>query len=335
MGWRVLEPTYWFQDGKVWLKDLCDIEPSSITGFVRDSSGEVIAVEQDTSASGLRWGKILIPSEDLLILTANQTSDVVTGQGLLLPCYPWWLLKQSIAKQLEVAVKRWSNPTIALSADPQEIGVSTGLNGESVNQIIDEASKLAEKYAAGEDTWLRETKGLVYRVLGQGTFTPGVFKDALAVCDQQMAQAWSASYTQIGLSGEGSRAIGEVHYDSWKVATCNRADYIAASFQKIIRKLLELNRYPDGVPAQVLPRLVHSGLEVDGLRDGLGNIVALVEADVLTKTPELERRLLKLFGIKPGIGSDRSASERKPASGYALPANSVTDGGAGRPVESL
>ena len=331
VGFRVMETVYEYRDGNVWLRDLYDIEPASIVGWVRDHNSEILAVEQDSSRTGTGRYRTMIPVDrTLLILTNGETGDIVTGQGMLRACWFWWKLKELLGKQLGIAAEKWGLPTLVATCDT--VAMRSNFAAPEVEKVISDVQANCESYASNEAAWLIELPGIVYRVLAQGAFAPDVFRSAIAVCDEQMASAWSAAFKAIGMSGEGSRAIGEVHYDAWKVAVANRMDYIAASMRKVVVDLLEINFYQDGIPAAVIPHFAHRGMEVDGLSDGLGSLTSLCEADIVTKTPELEHRILELMGVPAGEGTNRTYAERKPASGYVAPADA--SGGEGRPQGS-
>lgn len=334
VGFRVMETNYQFDesDGQVWLKDIFDIEPASIVGWLRDANSEIIAVEQDGSRTGTHRYRNIIPVErTLLILTNGLAGDQVTGQGMLRACWFWWKLKESLAKQMGVAAEKWAIPTLAASVDTSAMQAA-GMAEADITAAVNGVNQTCNNYAANEQAWVKEMPGVVYRILAQGAFTPAAFREAIGVCDEQMAAAWSASFKAIGMSGEGSRAIGEVHYDAWKVAVANRMDYIAGAMQKVVNDLLEINFYENGVPASVRPHLAHTGLEVDGLADALGALPGLISAGVVTPTAELERRVLKLLNVEPGPGSERSSQERMGGTSAIITTDNT--GGAGRPVGS-
>lgn len=333
IGFMPAEPVYKREAGEWVLKDIYDIEPASVRKFNRGPDG-LLSITQDTSADGrLRGGEITIPAERLILLVPNLQGDLYTGGGgVLRACHYWWTLKMFVAKQMGIAAQRYATPTPVRTVNRTEMASSLRGSPADVERTLASSASALDGWESSETSWLEEYPGCTLRILGDGTFDPTPLKDTIRECDEQMARAWGARFKEIGISGEGSRAVGEVHYDSWRAQNANRMDYFAAAFRKVVVDLLRWNYYPgEAPPSAKTPKLKVLGLEVSGLADAVGNIVQLTEADVLTKTPGLEAALRRLLGLKAEPGTGRPSTERRPPSGAVIPR---ADGGAGRPEGS-
>lgn len=333
IGFMPAEPVYRFDGGQVLLKDVYDIEPASIVEFRRNEHG-LDSIVQDLSRDGRMTSyRRPIPADRLIMLVPALAGDLYTGGGgILRACHYWWKLKIFLAKQMGIGAQRWANPSPVRTVDRVQLRSAAQASGTDVESILSASAEALNGWESSETMWLEEFPGLTYRIIGESTFDPEKVITAIRHCDEQMSKAWAARFKEIGISGEGSRAIGEVHYDSWRSQNANRMDYFASALRRVIVDLVRWNFYMgDTPPADKVPFFSVAGLEVNGLGDGLGNVVALTEADVLTKTPGLEAGIRRLMGLKAEPGTDRPASERRPPSGAVIPR---VDGGAGRPEGS-
>lgn len=330
VGFMPAEPVYKLEGGEVLLRDVYDIEPASIVEFIRDDAG-LRALKQDTSKDG-RWNSTsrFLDADKLIMLVPNLQGDLFTGGGgTLRSCHYWWKLKIFLAKQLGIGAQRFATPTPVRTIDRPTLQRSAQSSGTDVESIMSQSTEALNGWESSETMWLEEYAGLTYRIIGESTFDPAKVIEGIRHCDEQMATAWGASFKRIGLQGEGGRSIGEVHHNAWRAQNANKMDYFASAMRRVAIDLVKWNFYLGESPRpSVLPYFGVEGLEVDGLADALGNLVALTEADILTKTPGLESRVRRLVGLRDEPGTSRPASERRPASGFIMPR---VDGGAGRP----
>jgi hypothetical protein len=326
VGFRVFEELYRVEGGAVWLDGWGDTEPESIQEWRRDEAGALTEVIQQRVA-GQRTPEPL-PVGRALILTADQTGDDYTGTGLLRPCWFWWKLKRHVADQVAVGAERWANPT-PLGEIDREALADKGYSLDVLAEMRAELEQDLEGYTSNEASFMVVPAGMTVRAFGEGAYDPTGLLSVIEQCDAQMVTAYAAQVVSVGVGGDGSRAVGQVHRDLWRQSVTNILDDAAGAISgTTMARLLELNFYgKGGMPPSKLPTLRHVGLEVDGLADALGAVPSLVAAQVLTPDDALERRIRRLIGLRDVPGPRRTWEERAQSSSYADDAS----GGEGRP----
>jgi len=124
-----------------------------------------------------------------------------------------------------------------------------------------------------------------------------------------MATSWAlASVTAGSSSGLGSRAVGEVHYNFYRVQLQENADQIVEVLSGpsregggLMARLLGFNFYnPDElIPVEEMPILSHTGLEVNALSDALGMLPNLMAAGAIGNLEDLKEKVDGLLGLSP------------------------------------
>jgi hypothetical protein len=211
---------------------------------------------------------------------------------------------------------------------------------ETIAEMTDEAYEGAQAYVSHGTSALKLPAGVTMTTYGEGAFDPAGLLSVVAHANQEMATAYVAHFIELGLGDVGSRATGQVHWNSWRQAVSNIHDHVAAVLAcTTIARLVGYNFYaPDGcedaanrVPHGKRPSLRHVGLEVDGLADALGTLPSLVGAGILSPDDSLERGVRRLVGLRDRPGPRREWDERLGSSVLGQAAD--TGGGEGRPTE--
>jgi hypothetical protein len=303
IGYRVLEEVYYVgPDGYVWLDQLADTEPESIQEWVRDpETGELVGVKQERVSGALPSETREIPADKCIILTHGRTGDNYEGAGLLRPCWFAWKLKAHILDQLAVGAERWANPVPKVTGDRKALAES-GVLGDEIADLMSEGAAWAEEYISDERSFVMAPAGIEIGTFGEGAYDPSGLLSVVSHLNQEMLTAALAHFMELGLGDVGSRATGQVHWNSFRQSIVQTLDYICASLMPLIRRLLGFNFSAAGtpIPPSKMPTLVHYGLDVDGLSDALGSIASLISAGALTPTDAVETRILRLMGMGPG-----------------------------------
>lgn len=338
IGFKVVEPIYKnepkmrpYHDKEIvhWLDDIADIDSCSITGFVKDRNGTLLAVVQNLSGVGpfLNSYEISIPSDRVLLLSLDQAADNFVGRSLLRPCWAYWNLKTHIRDQIGVAAQRWGTPVLMLTTD-RMAAMEAGIDEATIDDIFASAEEAADYYAGGETTFLKAINArgvpvLKWEVVGTGAFDPGAFNEVIVQIDRQMAASYGAAFAEIGTAGEGSRAVGEVHYNFYRVQLQENADQIVEVLSGpsregggLIARLLGFNFYaPDElIPVEEMPILSHTGLEVNALTDALGMLPNLMAAGAIGNLEDLKMKVDGLLGLDPMKVAQNPSSLPPPSS---------------------
>lgn len=310
VGHQELEEVYYEREGEIWLGELADISPASVLRWNYDKDGELVSITQVATTREITLGytppaEVNIDAEKLQIYTLNRRGLDFEGVGILSPCWVWWQLKDALIEFLNDGGEKWSVPTIILSVD-REMLTSMSYTADDIDVLLAKACEAARNYRGGAESFIAVPQGINVQVFGGGSFDPTKVIASIEHCNQEMAAAFLTNFLELGLSVEGNRNVGEIHWNSYKTSIANILDVVADVWNGsgrvgggTIAKLLQLNFYgaASAVPLDKLPRLKHRGVDVDALSDSLGNLPQLAAAGFLTPDDAIEVKLRRLFGI--------------------------------------
>ena len=343
-GFRVLEPILGpGPDGLWWPKTVIDVESYSIWGWARDEAGELEAVIQQLTRTGMNQphGRRAADARRLLVFTTDRTGDNYVGGGSLRCCFDWWVMKRDIPALARQALNRYAIPTIVCTKSQDHLRNVERLEDDLIAAAFENADTAAANLQAGESTFLVALgvngQGINWSILGGGQEVNADTFDKLAsLADRQMAAAYLASVVEMGTKGEGSRAVGEVHLDLLASSLGNQLDAILEVIGGpsrpgggLVGRLLAVNFGEQANEA--LPTIVHHGLEVDGLADSVGALPSLVAAGLLD-APAIRDRLLRLLGVDVPAPAGDAAPTQPLSADVAGQLDGVPQvGGGGRP----
>ena len=342
-GFRVIEPLIGpGPDGLWWPVDFVDVESYSIWGFVRDETGRLIWVEQQLSQTGFSqpMGQRKVDAERVLVFTAGRTGDNYAGQGALRRCYDWWVLKRDIPALARQAVARHAIPALVVTKSAEHMRNVEGWTDAEIAAAFTAADEAAGNLQSGESQYLislgTNGQGLGWSILGNGqAVNVDAFVKFAELADREMAAAFAASVVEMGTTGEGSRAIGQVHLDVLRSSLGNQLDLLLETIcgparpgGGLIGRLLEYNFGPQATES--LPKIVHEGLKVNGLADALGALPSLGAAGFVDPA-DVRNDLYRLLGVEPVLATPGAREQPVPASPPVSLEGVPTVGGGGRP----
>jgi hypothetical protein len=316
IGARYLEELYGARDGKVYLRQYADREPTAHLRWLWDENGKWSGVEQ-SQLSGIfhQSHRILdIPSTKLLHLAHNGTGQNLEGRGALRPCYQWFQMKQHMMDLLAIAAERWAVPTPHVVTDRNK-AIESGYTPKQVDQAVAEAKSVAERYLSGEQAWLSSIVGIDFKTFGEGSFDPTGLLSSLNHANQEMLSAWLMAFLEMGLGDVGSRALGQVLQEQSVLAVVNVLDTIAGAVNGMPRpgggtaaRLVWWNDPAAQGDLSLVPRLTHRGIKVDGLAELLPHLPNLINTGAVSPSDTLEAAILMLGGVDSV--PDRSLEDR-------------------------
>jgi len=300
-GWSMAEPVFYYQDGSWWLKGLYDREPESFSKWEWDERGDLAGMYQSLTWPG--FSETFTPASKLLILTLHKTGQNLHGRGMLRPCWPWYQLKLHAMKQLGFGLERWAVPMPLVRGnwpDAQQAGMT---RADYEDELAD-ARTTAQRIQSREAAYASASKFVDMDVLGEGTFDPGAALGVINQANQEMLTAWTMQFMELGLGDVGSRSVGMIHENSFRRSAINLLDRVANAIGGAERpggglaaQMLRWQFYhPSRVPAEDMPVLEHHGLKIEALAEALGQLPALVAADILKKE-QLAGATTDLFGL--------------------------------------
>lgn len=326
-GFRYAEEIYTidrdeFGRSKCFLDSYSDREPTSHLRF--------ISADQQNLDGVMQWGVNAqrvspIPANKMILLTMGKTGSNWAGNGgLFRPCHFYFRAKQRALQLLMVGLSRFAAPTPVVKVD-RSAAEAMGMVDADLNAAIDEAEAQAAAYVAHESAYLVTSPAVSFDVYGGGNsgMNTEMALSLVREADQQISTAFLAQMLELGRVGSdtGSRAVGEVHLSIFRRSALNIADKIAAVCSGPDRRAAgtagRLIKFNYGhVPPSKLPRLVHSGLDVDALSESLAALPTLVGSNILTPDNQLEQLVRDRIGA-PEMGEEvmRSSLERSASGG--------------------
>jgi len=321
-GFRAAEEIYKIDQDEfgrtmIFLDHYADREPTSIYKFISSDDQNLDGIMQ-WGVNGLHPDPI--PANKMILLTLGKTGSNFAGDGgFFRPCHFYWRSKQRALSLLMIGIERFTSPTPIVKVDRSQ-AESLGMTDEDINAAVDEAESQAQAYTAHEAAYLVTSPAVSFEAYG-GTasgFNPDMALSVVREADQQISTAFLAQMLELGRVGSdtGSRAVGEVHMSLFRRSALNIADYVASVVSGkdrrgagTIGRLIKFN-YGNVSPSK-LPRLTHTGLDVDALAESLASLPLLVQSSLLTPDDELER----LIRQRVGAGdlpeeAERSATDR-------------------------
>lgn len=300
VGYHVSEEVYRCDsDGLFWLDSFADIATPSIWEWVRNRKGSLEKIIQLCPSVGIRE-PLPIPASKALVVTRNKTGDDYLGVGLLSPCWGWWKVKKSLLRSLELGVQRLASPILMLRPDRQSLQ-DEGYSLDEQQEMLNKARDFGEAWTEGDASVLIAPAGIDPSVFAGDAFDATRVIDAVRHANEEIAAAFLSNFSEMGLNEVGARSVGEIHWNSYRSSLANYLDEIADAINGpsrpgggTIAKLLEMNFYgADKCPPDVLPRIAHRGVEVNGVRDMANILPQLVAAGLITPTDDLEAAILR------------------------------------------
>jgi hypothetical protein len=218
-------------------------------------------------------------------------------------------LKRDIPELARQALARYSIPTLVVTKSLKALQ-EAGWPDADIQSAFEAADTAAANLQAGESTFLvavgENGNGVGWSVLGSGQdVNADVFVKLTNLANDEMAAGFGVSVAQIGVKGEGSRSVGEVHLEMLRRGLANQLSSVlevlggpARPGGGLFARLLELNFGP--IPNEELPQIAQYGLEVDGLADALGALPSLAAAGLINPAG-LAPKVARLLGAESGV----------------------------------
>ncbi len=309
VGFRYLEEVYHHapdRDGvlRVWVR-YADREPTAHSAWNANANRtDIVSVTQAPPSAGRKT----IDAYKMVLLVRNRTGNNWEGIGVDRTVWWAWNLKSHTLDQIGIASDRWANPVPDVVID--RVLALQQYDKTEVEAIRDAYTAQLQRMVSRDEsvTW-RPSWMTVENHGGPGTADWSGLLGVVQWCDGELASAYTTEAMRLGLTETGARSVGEVHEQVLRRVVANDLDVIASVLGGpsrpgggTIGRLIEWNF--GRVSDSKLPRLTHSGLDVDRFADALASLPALVSAGLLTADNEIENR------VRDTIGADTLAVER-------------------------
>jgi len=290
-----------------------DREPSAHYRWLFDDAGDWIGVQQRPPMGDL--GRVLgsgpcIPADELIYLAHGVEGQNLSGCGALRPAYDPLTRKRDIEDLAMAATERWSTGVPELVID--ESGVEAGvISRADLEQQAQKVRQSVGDFLTGDCAWIETTPWVSVRQFG-GDLDPSRAMAQVEALDGAIKGTFLLQFLNLGTTPTGSRSVGEVHHDLWRVSLCQVLDRVAAAYNGhqrpgggVIGRWVDLNWRIAGRPVDpdLYPRLEHAGLSVDPLVDAItnGKVESLTSAGWLDPKNQADRDRVRHrvgFGIE-------------------------------------
>ena len=321
VGFRYLEEVYTHEadsDGvtRVFVS-FADREPTAHENWNENAQrSNLVSVTQNPPNTSRKT----IDAFKMVLFTRNRTGTNYEGIGVDRTVWWPWDLKSHTLDQIGIATDRWANPVPDVVID-REAGLRQYTKAE-VQAIRDAYTTQLQRMVAREEsvTW-RPSWITVENHGGPGTADWAGLLSVVEWCDGELASAYTTEAMRLGLTETGARSVGEVHEQVLRRVVANDLDVIASVLSGpsrpgggTIGRLVEWSF--GAVPESKLPRLTHSGLDVDRFADALPHLPALVSAGLLTPDNFIEAQ------VRDTIGAEAMADEMSAVARAGIASNS-------------
>jgi hypothetical protein len=303
VGFWVVERRYKYEGGRYWLRDLYDLEPESIDGWVTDRDGELSYIKQRAWAMGEPSPRPL-PAEKALVFSFNQTGRNWEGCGLLRPCLVWYDLRGILIDALGGGAQRWGRPVPRVTVDRSQDAAAMYTPAQ-LNQMVQDTRDQAASFQSGDSAYVSDTPVTSLGIYGDGQtdFIPSLIA-AIKHCSLEMAQAYLNLTIDLGTASTGSFALGQVNYDASLSLYADVLDGIQTVLDGrtrpgggLVDQMLRLNFYGDSdIPEDEMPIISHSGISKDALAEALPQLPNLTSSGLVHADITLENRIRSLIG---------------------------------------
>jgi len=292
IGFRYAEPIFRFRRGHGFdLVDIEDRDPRVHRAWVMNR-GRLVGVTQDPAQEDRARGVSRIreiPAEGLLLLVREGTGNNFEGRGLGRAAYFPWHAKQATLDAISVAVDRWAFATPKITVLHEEARAAGVVDG-TLQAQVDAAETVLGNYLARAGSWLVESEFVKFEQYGGG-LDAGPVLDVARYYDIEILRASLVQFLAVGISDAGAKNAGEVHENFFRRNTVNALDRIAAAMSGphrrgggVIGRWVEANYGPHD--PSVLPRLTHTGLSVDYLKQLIPSLAPLTAAGWFSPTTD-------------------------------------------------
>lgn len=208
--------------------------PSTVIQVRRDHvSGEILEVVQDLP------GTLPIPGEDVLHYALDREGRNWWGVSLLRPMYGPWKLKKALEITGAIGWDRFAIGTPIVrypkgggdTARQQAEQIGRNYRSHERGYVVLEGAAAAGNVPADWDVELKN---------GSGTLAdPSVL---IRLYDEQIATAGLQMFTRLGMTGQGSRAVGEVLSDPFYMGVQAVAKHVVAvRMKRAVRRFVDVN----------------------------------------------------------------------------------------------
>ncbi len=277
-GFSVMEKVYTVVNGKIWLKKLSPRLPKTIEQFVFKVNSNVF----DHAVQKVNGREINLPSNRIVVFTANKEGATLSGISYLRPVYKPWSIKTDLERIQASTYERY--------------GMGTPMGTLPEGKASDEPEGIAlietlENISSNETSYICKPFDTEVEMLSGGATTIPDMQKSIDYYDQQITISFLAQFLNLGVSSFGSRALGNSFVDFFTNSLEGIGDYISAKLnQSLVHELVDFNFNVEKYPKLVMNRI--DSVDMD-------NIAVLMDSGALTSSLDIENAIRKTLRFQP------------------------------------
>lgn len=295
-----------FDDGRIGLKEVAIRAQETLDDWKIDENGNVLGMYQRAAP---RWERVFIPMEKAVLFRTESNKGSPEGRSLLRNAYRSWYFLKRLQELEAIGIERdlVGLPVIELPAAYMERGAPDDKKAalESYKQLLQQIRRNehegvifpAEMHPDGRPT------GFKIRLLTSGGARQATPGEPIRRYEQRIAMIFNTGFQFLGMGeGSGSYGLSTDLTDLYVLSLRAILDNVEDTFNKyVVRPLFKLN----GVPLERTPRFVHGEVRRQNVAAFADAMLKLVDARVITPSPDLEDFARQQLGLPQRAPGDR------------------------------
>jgi hypothetical protein len=213
-GYSVSEVLYGLEEDTLFIKDIVNYHPSSITirtnkkGRLSEDEPSVDGQPSGIYQSGSNNPQVQLPIWKSCYLVNDSEFNNYYGRSLIEAVYRWHVLKEAITDMMTVALDRFGNPIIAITV-PRTNSQETEVDPETGEERVLSTQEVLERQMQGNS--LGQGNVIVLpqvdpdlkpevKVITTGNNVGSTFLEAIEFCDMQMIKGLLVPYGLVNTS---------------------------------------------------------------------------------------------------------------------------------------
>lgn len=285
-GFHVCEPLYRKRpDGMIGIKALAPRPAWTFRRILFDEDGVLEALEQQTTTPEGRYVVALLPAASVLVFTHEREGNDPTGRSMVRPIWRACRVKDHLQRLIAIRNER---EALGLPIGHYPVGAT--------KDDIDRLEDALAQYRAHERSYMVLPEGFTVDLPEGKAGASDALRLDSAHLTVEIQSAFLQAWQSLGQSGSssGGRAVGETQANPYYMALESIGGEIAAPFDDLIRRLVDLNFGPQ----EYYPYLCPPKIRPDDVLAGLTPILESIKAGGLTPDVDVENNIRERLGIE-------------------------------------
>ena len=292
-----------YDDGRIGWRKWLFMAPESLSPgseWEFDESGGIQGINQTPPPS---YQARFIPIDKAVLFRTTAEKNNPEGRSVLRAMWPAYYMYRNLQEIEAISDERMGAgfPVFYLGSDVPKDPNNPASDMYQFKNIVrnvrvDEQMGLVVPYAK-MGGGAAEGKGVLFELVSPPSRGVVDMNQVITRYEQRAMMVGLAQFVHLGMNSVGARALGETSLDFFTLAVSAWADSLADTINRFaVDRLMRLN-YFEGLT--VNPHIAHESVMRNGLAEVATYINTLMQAQVLTPGPELEKYVRELADLPP------------------------------------